>query len=141
MNTRSVSFPLGIAHYQLKSWAPVTLILVSRPLGYTDRPRLEGELAALSGPVESHRHDPLGHGPSRPSLELSSSFLRPNHRDSNRHDRVAGFCRKGSAGPYGLERRVSQFYTICDKNQPLNTNIVEVTAVLVLTRTELGAPD
>jgi hypothetical protein len=32
----------------------------------------------------------------------------------------------------GLERRVSQFYTICDKNQLLNTNIEKVTAVLVL---------
>ena len=32
----------------------------------------------------------------------------------------------------GLERRVSQFYTICDKNLLLNTNIEKVTAVLVL---------
>jgi hypothetical protein len=32
----------------------------------------------------------------------------------------------------GLERRVSQFYAICDKNQLLNTNIVKVTAFLVL---------
>jgi hypothetical protein len=32
----------------------------------------------------------------------------------------------------GLERRVSQFYTICDKNQRLDTNIGKVTAVLVI---------
>jgi hypothetical protein len=32
----------------------------------------------------------------------------------------------------GLERRVSQFYTICDKNQLLNKNIGKVMAILVL---------
>ena len=32
----------------------------------------------------------------------------------------------------GPERRVSQFYTICDDNQHLNTNIEKVTAVLVV---------
>jgi hypothetical protein len=42
-------------------------------------------------------------------------------------------CRNGSPGPKnGPERRVSQFYTICDKNQLLNTNIGKVTPVLVL---------
>ena len=40
---------------------------------------------------------------------------------------------KMAPGPQnGLIRRVSQFYTICDKNQLLNTNIEKVTAVLVL---------
>jgi hypothetical protein len=43
------------------------------------------------------------------------------------------FAENGPPGPKnGLERRVSQFYTICDKNQLLNTNIKKVTAVLVL---------
>jgi hypothetical protein len=32
----------------------------------------------------------------------------------------------------GLERRVSQFYTICDENQLLNKNIGKVMAILVL---------
>jgi hypothetical protein len=32
----------------------------------------------------------------------------------------------------GLERRVSQFYTICDKNQLLNKNNGKVMAILVL---------
>jgi hypothetical protein len=31
-----------------------------------------------------------------------------------------------------VQKDVSQFYTICDKNQLLNTNIEKVTAVLVL---------
>jgi hypothetical protein len=40
---------------------------------------------------------------------------------------------KWSLGPkYGLERRVWQFYTICDKNQGLNVKIDKVTAILVL---------
>ena len=42
-------------------------------------------------------------------------------------------CRKWPPGPKnGIERRVSRFYTICDKNRLLNTNIEKVTAVLVL---------
>jgi hypothetical protein len=41
----------------------------------------------------------------------------------------------------GLERRVSQFYTICDKNQLINKNIGKVMASLVLTCNGLGAPD
>jgi hypothetical protein len=32
----------------------------------------------------------------------------------------------------GLERRVWQFYTICDKNQRLKVKIHKVTAILVL---------
>ena len=47
-----------------------------------------------------------------------------------------------SPGPKnGLERRFSQFYTICDKNQLLNKNIGKVMAILVLTCTGLGTPD
>jgi hypothetical protein len=50
--------------------------------------------------------------------------------------------RKWPPGPKNdLERRVSQFYTICDKNQLLNKNIGKVMAILVLTCTGLGAPD
>ena len=39
---------------------------------------------------------------------------------------------KKSLGPKnGLERRVKQFYTICDKNHGLKVKIDEVTAILV----------
>jgi hypothetical protein len=42
-------------------------------------------------------------------------------------------CFKKSMGPKnGLERRVWQFYTICDKNQRLKVKIDKVTAILVL---------
>ena len=54
------------------------------------------------------------------------------------------FAENGPPGPVnGLERRVSQFYTICDKNWLIlvNTNIGKVMAVLVLTCTGLGARD
>jgi hypothetical protein len=43
------------------------------------------------------------------------------------------FPENGPPGPKnGLERRVSQFYTICDKNRLLNINIGKVMAILAL---------
>jgi hypothetical protein len=49
------------------------------------------------------------------------------------------FSGKLSQGPKnGLERRVSQFYIVCDKNQLLNKNIGKVMEILVLGYQKLG---
>jgi hypothetical protein len=61
-----------------------------------------------------------------------------------RHRNLPSLAKERNPGPKNglyIERRVSQFYTICDKNQLLDENIEEVMAILILTCTGLGAPD
>ena len=59
-----------------------------------------------------------------PNASIHHSALQ-NRDFGHTYDRSRALVR-------ALERRVSRFYTICDKNRLLNTNIEKVTAVLVL---------